>query len=141
MPSKPESEIVRAVYDHNGRICINKSSVPADKLNHPRLAEYEIVMIDKLSTHTPRRWALCGHEAAHEVFYRAAGIKTTWQGPEIFYNPTNEEDPFEATGGGVFAVRPFIAQVSQDQIAKCLAVGGVFQKLHTNCAEADIGDG
>src|SRR5690349_844219 len=120
---KPESEVVKAVYDSNGQICINKSSVPADKLGHPRLAQYEFAMIAELSTHTPRRWALCGHEAAHEVFYRATGIKTNWQGPEIFYNAANEEDPFEARAGGVFALQPFPSSLSLNQIAKCLAAG------------------
>ena len=36
---------------------------------------------------------------------------------------------------------PFPSPFSCEQLAKCLVAGGVFQRLSTNSAEIDIGDG
>jgi hypothetical protein len=64
---------------------IDKSGIPADKLNDPRLPAIE-AGLRRAVEDSPTRLYACLHEAGHAIFMERAGVAFTFRGPAIWYD-------------------------------------------------------
>ena len=82
------------------RFLMNRSRIPSDKLNDPRLAKEEAIVQYAMNDEEHRR-KMCVHEAAHAIYMERAGLVPTLRGPVAFYNSTT--DTFNCGDAGVDA--------------------------------------
>jgi hypothetical protein len=106
---------------------LDKSQLPADKLDDPRLAEWEEALLKSLQ-HVSYRQGVCVHEAGHALYMERAGAcRVTLHAAVALYDPQNDEFEFGAAG-----VRGNFGQQVQIDIlimARWYAAGGVAKRL------------
>jgi hypothetical protein len=106
---------------------LNKSRIPPEKLDDPRLANLEKGLL-KFMNDDANRLRSCLHEAAHAIYLKRAGaVEVRFYGPVAHYRP--ETDSFDVGDVGVagdFGSVP----VSCDSlaIARWHAAGGVAKR-------------
>ena len=67
------------------RSVMDRSRIPSDRLNDPRLAKEEAIIQFAMNDEKYRRKA-CIHEAAHAIYMERAGLVPTLHGPVDFYD-------------------------------------------------------
>lgn len=122
---------------------IEKGTIPAHISTDPtfsaNISDFETSMRARLSKRNLERNSNCVHEAAHELYYKQLGIRTTRHGPEILYDPDKNE--IYGASAKVVAWPPFPPDISLARWAKCFAAGGVAQRTLVDCTGIDVGDG
>ncbi len=118
-------------------ISLDKSRIPEDKLDDPRLAEWEEALAKSWSDEAYVLQS-CLHEAAHEHYAKLAGaVAVTLYGPVAFYDC--ETDTFDI---GNMGVQPNFGDGLSVQLlamARWYAAGGVAVRVLTG-REEDPGD-
>ena len=109
-------------------IPLDKSEIPPEKRNDPRLAEWEEA-VSKGIQNTSYRVGVCLHEAAHAIYLERCGACcVTLHVAVALYDA--QSDRYEAS---VAAVRPSFgkerALVDLDELARAYAAGGVAKRL------------
>ena len=114
-------------------IRLSKSRIPADKLNHPKLPDFEKRANSHIQSES-NQLATCLHEAAHTIYMERARIKKyRFFGPAIVYLP--EADDFALAGASVKMMEiPELLpgetmEHSIRKIARFLAAGAVAQRV------------
>jgi hypothetical protein len=106
---------------------IDKSKIPANKLDDLHLAEMEAALLKRLQKVTFRR-GVCLHEAAHAIYMKRAGaFRVSLRHPVVLYDPQNEEFEF-----GAAEVRAYFGEGVPMNIlamARWYAAGGVAWRL------------
>ena len=80
------------------RFRIDRSRIPADKLNDPRLPAIEAGLCKALED-SPTRTYACLHESGHATYMQRAGVAFTLRGPAIWYDA--KHDIFKPALAGV----------------------------------------
>ena len=109
----------------------DKSRIPPDKLQDPRLAKLEADLLEMMQD-DGYRLRTCLHEAAHAVYLERAGaLEVILHGPVALYCP--EKDSFHM---GTAAVQGRFSEdgqmVDSVAMARWYAAGGVAKRLLTN---------
>jgi hypothetical protein len=79
---------------------VDKSGIPADKLNDPRVIHKEACINQHLADET-YRLQVCLHEAAHAIYYERMDMRSVLIGPSISYD--HEHDSFDKANATVTA--------------------------------------
>ncbi len=105
----------------------DRSRIPADKLNDPRLAEWEKAARMGMQDYT-YRMGICVHEAAHAIYLERAGAVRIYLVPFVSqYDPQN--DDFVVATAGVQGEFGKGATVDMLSMARWYVAGGVARRL------------
>jgi hypothetical protein len=83
------------------RFVVDKSRIPPDKLDDPRLADEEAALLRAMRDEE-NFLQVCVHEAAHAIYMERAGFVPVLQGPVIFYY--SDTDTFDSGEAGVSGI-------------------------------------
>src|SRR6266404_7595869 len=109
-------------------ISLDKTRIPADKLDDPRIAAWEEAVLKSFHEESYRR-GVCLHEAAHAIYMERAGaIRVTLHPAVALYDPQNDE--FDFATAGVQADFGLVGvEMNSLTMARWAVAGGVAKRL------------
>jgi hypothetical protein len=79
------------------KFVVDKSRIPPDKLDDPRLAEGEAALLRAMRDQQ-NFLQVCVHESAHGIYMERAGVVPVLHGPVAFYDSNTDTFDFGEAG-------------------------------------------